>query len=884
MDYHGTTGNDILDQAKLGIPDGSFIYGDAGDDTITTSGANVDGGPGNDTIISTNRAPSVVYWDSPKGVTVDLQAGQAQDGFGTIDELIGFSSTFGSNYSDRLSGSNGDDRFWCGRGDDFVDGRGGVNSVSFWSEPPSKFSISYDTATKRFTVTNPDPNSSNYGTKTLENVQLLQFSGEGSGDTSILLNPYIPNYTIAFNGKNIPISIAGTWTPVNASDPVTHATIGIANSFYSQVTLANGRNGLVLDGWAYNGWDNKIFYPVNAVLFEQNLDGTLTIATDKYISDPVTNGSGSALVADFNGDGKSDIFLAAHNESPSIPMPSTAYLSNANGTFTRVALTDSVMGHGAVVANFEGLPTVFLGGEGDPYYQYRNGSFVQTLSASGSIGGSSVNCADFDGDGEPELVSSDFSFGPGYRYNVNQAPVIAVYKLADVVANSGAPVALLTPFFNGKLSYANVPNLFGNGTTHEPRLWVDDFNHDGKPDILGSALMWSSDVGNEFAMLQMFQNTSKVGSVSFVDRTDALNFSYNVQTNEVDKSMQIIDIDHSGIAAYFQAGKRGFSNQYPPQSEMQNNYLLLNDGTGKLHTYMHAEFQSLGEQVNVYAAQPSADQPRFIAYLTSDKKINFVAELNVMDSSSGNPVWYEEFVNVPLQLDPTVDYLESITTADRNQSMLMRTWAGNDTFYDTNANSSSTSIDGGLGMDTSSYSHSRQQYQITHKVDGTWGVTQSGSIADTLRNIERLKFSDGYIAMDVGANQSAGATQLLLGAVLGKDLLATKQPLIGAVIDLFDHAYTLQQLSGAVMRLPIWDALTGKAVPTNTDIANYLLWRLNGVTPDVSTLANAVNALDAQPDINQGQGDFLWHLAESAANQAQVGLVGLAATGLAFTV
>ena len=161
---------------------------------------------------------------------------------------------------------------------------------------------------------------------------------------------------------------------------------------------------------------------------------------------------------------------------------------------------------------------------------------------------------------------------------------------------------------------------------------------------------------------------------------------------------------------------------------------------------------------------------------------------------------------------------------------------------------------------------------------------QSGAIADTLKNIERLKFSDDSIALDVGATQSAGETQLLLGAVLGKDLLATKQPLIGAVIDLFDHAYTLQQLSGAVMRLPIWDALTGKAAPTNTDIANYLLWRVNGATPETNTLASAVSALDSQPDIKHNQGDFLWHLAESAANKAQVGLVGLAATGLAFTV
>ena len=38
----------------------------------------------------------------------------------------------------------------------------------------------------------------------------------------------------------------------------------------------------------------------------------------------------------------------------------------------------------------------------------------------------------------------------------------------------------------------------------------------------------------------------------------------------------------------------------------------------------------------------------------------------------------------------------------------------------------------------------------------------------------------------------------------------------------------------------------------------------------------------AQLLLGAAQGNFLWHLAESAANQTQVGLVGLATTGLEF--
>ena len=73
--------------------------------------------------------------------------------------------------------------------------------------------------------------------------------------------------------------------------------------------------------------------------------------------------------------------------------------------------------------------------------------------------------------------------------------------------------------------------------------------------------------------------------------------------------------------------------------------------------------------------------------------------------------------------------------------------------------------------------------------------------------MERIKFSDGAIALDVGATQSGGQTALLLGAVLPGKLAfdASKQALLGAAIDLFDQGYSLQTLSGAVMRLPIWD-------------------------------------------------------------------------------
>jgi Ca2+-binding RTX toxin-like protein len=199
--------------------------------------------------------------------------------------------------------------------------------------------------------------------------------------------------------------------------------------------------------------------------------------------------------------------------------------------------------------------------------------------------------------------------------------------------------------------------------------------------------------------------------------------------------------------------------------------------------------------------------------------------------------------------------------------------------------SGNDAIDGGLDLDTVHYSSTASNYTITKTVSGsvtTYTVKDKTGAdgTDTLTNIERLQFSDSRIALDLAPTQSAGQTALLMGAVLpGKLYLdPSKKELLGGVISLFDQGFTLQQLSGAVMRLPIWDALTGKPNSTNGDIANYLLTNVNEAPPSASALKEATDALNAQT--GESQGAFLAQLVASTANQSHVGLVGLAATGL----
>lgn len=207
--------------------------------------------------------------------------------------------------------------------------------------------------------------------------------------------------------------------------------------------------------------------------------------------------------------------------------------------------------------------------------------------------------------------------------------------------------------------------------------------------------------------------------------------------------------------------------------------------------------------------------------------------------------------------------------------------AGNDTV--TGAGGDDT-VDGGEGTDIAQFSGPRTAYTITHPFGVLTAVADGvGSDGrDALSNVERLKFADIGVALDLGTAQPGGQAALLVGAVLGAAALTAKKPLVGAVIDLIDQGFSFQVLSGAVMRLDVWGVLAngGAASASNTQIASYLLTTVNGHAPDATTLAAAVTALDTET--GDAQGNFLWHLAESAANQTQIGLVGLAETGLEF--
>lgn len=203
-------------------------------------------------------------------------------------------------------------------------------------------------------------------------------------------------------------------------------------------------------------------------------------------------------------------------------------------------------------------------------------------------------------------------------------------------------------------------------------------------------------------------------------------------------------------------------------------------------------------------------------------------------------------------------------------------------------------LDGGFGVDIAVFSDTISSYKIQYDASTRkYNVAANGGTdgSDGLANIERLKFTDNTLALDLAANQSGGETALLLGAVLpGKLALdPSKKQLIGTVIDLFDRGYSMSDLAGAILRLDIWSMLTGQLISTkspfaarslaeNTVIAKYILSNVNGAPPEPVVLNNAAQALYTEAT----QGAWLGQLAASSAAQTHIGLVGLTATGMMY--
>ncbi|QJR16556.1 FG-GAP repeat domain-containing protein [Usitatibacter palustris] len=566
------------------------------------------------------------------------------------------------------------------------------------------------------------------------------------------------------------MSYAGTWTAIDGARVQNRALIG---PFWSVVKLgAAQREGVALGGWVYNGSFTSTLpdvIPAHAALFAQQDNGMLANASSTLLGNTLTNGAGSVLVADFNGDGMDDLVFPAHNESPFLWKSSVAWMSGPGGTLTRLPINDAVMDHDAKVVTLEGRKAILaasFGGSGNngngagsnPVYTWSGTGFtVATLGGTSLNGGGglgmSVIAGPFTGNpNETWIVTGSANAVPGIPYSISNRLLTYAFRYANGSIVQ-PPTTLPQPYFNDKPEYAGFVSQWDPySKTHTSRLWTTDLNMDGLPDILAGQELWSASGGLAKSVFQVLINR---GNMNFEDMTDALAPEYS-KDSIVSYSVRFVDLDGSGIETMLHSATPSFSST--TDAAKQGQYILVNDGTGRLYAAMHDEFRAMGIKVNQYlrGQQPLGIgpdiTPQFIAYRNAAGEINFLAVQKLFNPNAPDPY---AMVSIATRINLTTDFKRDLTIPTRNGSKRIRTFAGNDTIHRV-VSDPSAAIDGGLGNNTAVYPGPRANWTIA-KSNGVVTIrpTSGTGGTDTLTRIQTARFDDTTVNLDTFVGESA---------------------------------------------------------------------------------------------------------------------------------
>ena len=181
----------------------------------------------------------------------------------------------------------------------------------------------------------------------------------------------------------------------------------------------------------------------------------------------------------------------------------------------------------------------------------------------------------------------------------------------------------------------------------------------------------------------------------------------------------------------------------------------------------------------------------------------------------------------------------------------------------------SDTLNGAAGVDTAVFSGPVARYGLTPIQYGMVVQDKAGvDGTDTLFDIERLRFSDTAVALDLQGH--AGQVAKIIGAVFGKDALANTA-LVGAGLRLLDNGMSYADLGTVALRE------TGKTTPQ--DIVTLLWINLFRFTPNAEQIEPYVGYLNNGLSVST----LVMQAAEDSANTVNINLVGLNQSGLGYT-
>jgi Ca2+-binding RTX toxin-like protein len=255
--------------------------------------------------------------------------------------------------------------------------------------------------------------------------------------------------------------------------------------------------------------------------------------------------------------------------------------------------------------------------------------------------------------------------------------------------------------------------------------------------------------------------------------------------------------------------------------------------------------------------------PGYWGYVGSSKAANITAAGQVT-INFGSAI--ENLIGTPFADKLYGNELNNLMTGGAGNDWL-EAWAGDDILV---GGQGDDQLQGGMGVDTAQFSGAYADYSFS-KTSSTFSVKDkriSADGIDVLTSVERLKFSDKSVAIDLDGN--AGIVVKVIGAVLGHDALKISG-IVGTGLRYVDNGMSYADLGSTALNAvgamtpdaivsTLWRNVVG-TIASESDKAPYIKMLADGYRPgDLVVLA----------------GDF-------SLNLTKIGLMGLAQTGIEFS-
>lgn len=197
--------------------------------------------------------------------------------------------------------------------------------------------------------------------------------------------------------------------------------------------------------------------------------------------------------------------------------------------------------------------------------------------------------------------------------------------------------------------------------------------------------------------------------------------------------------------------------------------------------------------------------------------------------------------------------------------------AGNDTI---NGGTGDDTLNGGAGIDTAVYSTTLENYSVsgatTPSADLSFSVSGPDG-NDTLSEIERIRFADKNLAIDLNNGQAANSSIRIIGAAFGPATIEEHPDYVGVGLNLFDSGQTMLNVSQLAV-----DVMGNLS---NDTFVDTVYQNVVGTAPSATDHDFFVGLLE---NGTYTQAQLLEIAANTEVNAVTINLVGFLSSGVEF--